>query len=236
MTRPMSEYWIKSSHNTNLTGHQLTGLSNMEMHSNIQTTDEAILINDGRFRETGGVSYVLKPSILMVKEEHEPHTMHLEIKILSGSCLPKPKGLSRGECIDPYVKISLFDCHEGKEVNSSQTTETLFKNGFSPIWNFETSYQLDVKNTCVAVIKFLMWNKNSLLKDGKIIASASVPISCMRQGIRSVQLFNKNMTRSGAFEFASLLVVVKFEHSQCPIPFRKIETVVVVDNLIELMS
>ena len=36
---------------------------------NIQTPDEALLINDGRFRENGGCGYVLKPSILMMKDQ-----------------------------------------------------------------------------------------------------------------------------------------------------------------------
>jgi len=182
---------------------------------NVQTPDDALLVNDGRFRENGGVGYVLKPSILMMTE---PRTTHLEVKILHGSCLPKPKGLSFGECINPYVKISLFDCHDGKEVNSSQTTNIVYKNGFSPIWNFEDSFHFDVKNSSVAVMQFTVWgNKSSLSKDDEHIASASVPISCMRQGIRSVQLFDENMTRSGAFDFASLLVLIKFEQSQAEI-------------------
>ena len=184
---------------------------------NIQTPDEALRVNDGRFRENGGIGYVLKPSISMMKEETEPRSTHLEVKILSGSCLPKPYGLSTGECIDPYVKISLFDCHDGKEVESSQITNHVFKNGFSPIWNFEDSFHFDVKNSSVAVMQWTVMDKNSLPKDDEFIASASVPISCMRQGIRSVQLFDQNMTRSGAFDFASLLVMVTFEESQAEI-------------------
>lgn len=184
---------------------------------NIQTPDEALFVNVGRFRENGGVGYVLKPSILMMKEEIEPRSTHLQVKILSGSCLPKPKGLSFGECINPYVKITLFDCHDGKEVYLSQSTKAVFNNGFSPIWNFEDTFHLDVKNSSVAVMQFTVWNKNSLPKDDEVIASASVPISCMRQGIRSVQLFDENTTRSGAFDFASLLVLVTIEHSQAEI-------------------
>ncbi|KAL7432550.1 hypothetical protein ACHAXM_003822 [Skeletonema potamos] len=185
---------------------------------NLQTADEMVRVNYGRFRENGEQGYVLKPSTLMMNGVTEPRTTHIEVKILSGSCLPKPGGLSYGECIDPYVSISLFDCSDGKEVTSTQVTNTVFNNGFSPIWKFEDSFHFDVKNACVAVMQFTVMDKNSTpTKTDEFIASASVPITCMRQGIRSVQLSDAHNTRSGAFDFASLLVLVKFQHCQAEI-------------------
>lgn len=185
---------------------------------NLQTADEMVRMNYGRFRENGEQGYVRKPSTLMLKGVTEPRTTHIEVKILSGSCIPKPKGVSDGECINPYVNVTLFDCSEGREVTSTQVTNTVFNNGFSPIWKFEDSFHFDVKNACVAVMQFTVMDKNSTpTKTDEFIASASIPIACMRQGIRSVQLSDAHNTRSGAFDFASLLVLVKFEHCQAEI-------------------
>ena len=185
---------------------------------NLQTADELVRINYGRFRENGEQGYVRKPSTLMMKVIAEPRTTHIEVKILSGSCLPKPSGLSYGECINPYVNICLFDCNDGREVTSTQTTNTVFNNGFSPIWKFEDSFHFNVRNSCVAVMQFTVMDKNSApTKTDEFIASASIPISCMRQGIRSVQLSDAHNTRSGAFDFASLLVLVNFQHCQAEI-------------------
>ena len=43
----------------------------------------------------------------------------------------------------------------------------------------------------------------------EFIASSSVPVSCIRQGYRSVKLFDEKNTRSGPFDFASLLIEVR---------------------------
>ena len=67
---------------------------------NFQTDDSAMTLNDGRFRENGGCGYILKPPSVMPidKEEHNPgDRVTLHIKVLSGSCLPKPYGEAVGE-------------------------------------------------------------------------------------------------------------------------------------------
>ena len=55
--------------------------------------------------------------------------------------------------------------------------------------------------------------KGSVVGSDEFIAGASIPISCLRRGIRSVKLFDANNTRSGAFDFASLLVELKIERA-----------------------
>lgn len=185
---------------------------------NFQTSDPSTRINDGRFRCNAERGYVLKPSSLMAKDFIEPEAMVLVVKVLSGSCLPKPRGLTSSDRINPYVNVSLFDCHNGSELTSSQSTKAVSNNGFSPIWNgLEVSFNFTVQTFSVAVLQFTVMHQNTSPKHDEFIASASVPISCMRKGIRSVQLFDANNTRSGAFDFASLLVLIEFEQCQAEI-------------------
>ena len=66
-------------------------------------------INDGRFRQNGGCGYVHKPAnILLTNKESQPcGKMLLRLKILSGSCLPKPYGESAGEGEYPLLSVNI---------------------------------------------------------------------------------------------------------------------------------
>lgn len=182
------------------TGCQMTAL-------NFQTPDAYLRLNDGRFRENGNCGYVLKPSSLMLKDS-SPETkasVRLSIRVLSGSCLPKSKGQRNGDCIDPYVKVAVFDVkNEEKETVTSYPTSVVQANGFFPIWGQE-KFAFLVEDWAVAMLQVTVYDK---AKD-EFIASSSIPISCLRKGIRSVKLFDATNTRSGAFDFASLLLDVK---------------------------
>ena len=64
---------------------------------NFQTVDAPLLLNDGRFRENGGCGYVLKSTSLIelqepISEFNEESSVpvQLSVRVLSGSCLPKP--------------------------------------------------------------------------------------------------------------------------------------------------
>lgn len=175
---------------------------------NFQTQDAYLRLNDGRFRENGNCGYVLKPSSLLLKDSlgQSSNPVLLTITVLSGNCLPKPKGLRSGDCIDPYVKATVYDVVNGdKETIVSQMSGVAISNGFFPIWGQET-FSFTVDSWSVAMLQLTVFDK---LKE-EFIASSSIPISCLRRGIRCIKLYDATNTRSGAFDFASLLLDIKF--------------------------
>lgn len=176
---------------------------------NTQTHDAHLLANDGRFRENDNCGYVLKPEeLLQPVSFYQQTTCPLEIRVLQGSCLPKPKHNHKGECISPYIQVTLFDVNDRKDTCKSFYTDKIYDNGFYPIWNSQT-FSFKVENFNVAILQFTVWDYDGLTKTDDFIASSSIPISCLRKGYRSVQLFDKNNTRSAPFDFASLLVEIQ---------------------------
>ena len=185
---------------------------------NFQTSDVNLRSNDGRFRENGNCGYVLKPSSILSDfdpTQPPPVPVKLSVKVLSGANLPKARGESIGDCIDPYVKVSVFDVKaEGKETVTTLTTDPFPGNGFFPIWNHE-KFVFIVENAAVAIFQITVHDKEkgAVVGSDEFIAGASIPISCLRRGVRSVKLFDANNTRSGPFDFASLLVDLRIERA-----------------------
>ena len=189
---------------------------------NFQTEDAFLRLNDGRFRENGNCGYVLKPSSLMVPK-HELKLgvpVRLNIQVLSGSCLPKPKGRRTGDCIDPYVRLAVYDVNaDGREAVSDYATSVVRCNGFFPVFarhmshssmDSSSAFEFVVETWAAAILQMTVYDKSGKKKTGgeggEFVASCSIPISCLRQGIRSVKLYDATNTRSGAFDFASLLL------------------------------
>ena len=180
------------------------------MAVNFQTPDVSRRLNDGRFRQNGNCGYVLKPP-LVYKDDGSSPDLSLSIRVLCGTCLPKPKGVKRGECIDPYVHVCVVDVprHGGKELVTNFFTQHVNSNGFNPIWVQDAPFRVKVQNPNVAMLIFSVWDKDVAVDD--FIGSSAVPISCIREGYRSVRLFDANNKQNGAFECASLLVEVKMK-------------------------
>lgn len=133
--------------------------------------------------------------------------MKLSIRILSGSCLPKPKPADN-KCIDPYVRVSVFDVKGGyKEDVSTFSTGVIYNNGFFPIWN-EVKFNFVVESWPSAMLQVTIFDKVVAPSADEFVATAAIPISCLRQGLRCVKLNDATNLRSGAMDFVSLLVEV----------------------------
>jgi len=177
---------------------------------NIQTPDGHMRINDGRFRVNGNCGYVLKPPLEFPKDASTEGPLTLSVRVICGSCLPKPKGDKKGEIINPYVQVCCYDVHmgQGKEIHLSESTNPTYLNGFNPPFQSRNStHNFKIHSQNVAMLQFTVLDKGSEV----LIASASIPVTCIREGYRSVKLFDSNNIRTGVFESASLLVRVKIK-------------------------
>jgi phosphatidylinositol phospholipase C delta len=181
--------------------------------------DDFLLVNDGFFRQNGSTGYVLKPDRL-TRQGIEPSPKENEerwnFRVLSGYCLPKPelegtrKGLTLASfgTVNPRVRITLFDgLVSGREKRpTTYTTRTVSRNGLNPVWNDTSGMSVVVSSPSTAVFLFSVWNHNDENGTDDFIAAASIPASCLREGYRSIPLFDSQHKRCGAYSFASLLV------------------------------
>lgn len=177
---------------------------------NFQTSDTSLSLNDGFFRQKGRCGYIPKPASLMGGIKLAP--IRLKISVLSARCIPKPKGAKYGELVDPYVEVSLHDVLIGNSKTEEYKkvkykTPSVDDNGFNPVWKKGATFEFEVFNPDVAMIQFRIVD-DDLGKDDKI-ADSSIPISCLRKGYRSVQLYDRNNTTTGPF--GSSILFVKIE-------------------------
>lgn len=179
---------------------------------NFQNDDTDLAINDGFFRQTGEIGYLEKPQWLLgIGKRPKPIT--IKIRLLSGSCIPKPfvgdkDGPNDDTIIDsPRVTLELHDVnaksgHGERFKISKHKVKCGNKNGFFPIFD-DKGKKFTVETPDVAMLVFRV-EQNA--DQGKVISTTAVPVNCLRKGYRSVQLYDADNTRLGCFASASLLV------------------------------
>ncbi len=176
---------------------------------NYGTFDDHLLKADGRFRRNGSSGYTLKPEFLRLDDSIKEKPESWKINVLCGSYLPSPDSKryhSGSSFINPFVKIHIYGGDQGKR-KGEHTTKVVEKNGLNPVFDDLMGVIFKATNPSLAIITFTVWNKT---EDGEeFIAASSMPVSCIREGYRSVPLFDKQNTRAGAFAYACLLVKAK---------------------------
>jgi phosphatidylinositol phospholipase C, delta len=189
---------------------------------NFQTPDSPLILNDGLFRQNGNCGYVLKPdaalsgggdgvgtlkNVMPPKMKKAPVPAYqLGIRILGATCLPKPQGSKSGEAIDPYVEVTIHDMNGHLYKGGSFVTPTVKDNGFCPVWKDQKLSHFVVFEPNLAMIQFTL--KETDLNFDDEVAYAAIPLQHLRTGYRSIQLYDRNNTRTGPFRAAALLVQI----------------------------
>ena len=174
---------------------------------NYSTYDEHLLKADGRFRRNGSCGYTLKPEFLRVYDSVPERPESWKINVLCGSCLPTPDPKqSNSAFINPFVKINIFGGDQ-EQRKGEHITKTVEKNGLNPVFDDMIGVIFKATNPSLAILAFTVWNKTE--EGEELIGGSSMPVSCIREGYRSVPLFDKQNTRAGAFAYSCLLVKAK---------------------------
>ena len=169
---------------------------------NFQTMDLPLRMNQLKFKENGSTGYILKPNCLRIENEKIDltKTTHiLTIKILSAEQLPRPKNEEKGDVIDPYCKITLFDGLE-QEIQSFKT-KTIRDNGFHPVW--QESFKFNISSIHLNSIHISVWDSNYTVAD-VILGENLIPLYALKLGYRSVELFDE--FQQNTLEFGKLLI------------------------------
>lgn len=174
---------------------------------NYSTYDENLLKADGRFRLNGSCGYTLKPEFLRSDDSIPPERPESwKINVLCGSCLPSPNSKRRYSHINPFVKINIYGGGQERR-KGEHITQIVEGNGLNPVFDDPLGVIFKATNPALAILTFTVWNKTD--EGEELIGGSSMPVSCIREGYRSVPLFDKQNTRAGAFAYACLLVKAK---------------------------
>ena len=175
---------------------------------NSQIFDAELMLNDGRFRENGSCGYVLKNGRLTNPEKYKDVSTErprsVRFRVLNGYNINQSYK-RKGKVVQPYVNIAVCDGITGKI--STCKTGAVKGNGLNPQWNEEIPAMFNVETPSLAMVLFSVWDKRT----DTFLSSSSMPFRCIKQGYRSVSLFNEYNCRTGLSSSSSLLIEVKFD-------------------------
>ena len=195
------------------------GGTNQDMLDNIMNSFEDLACGSESsdrllaLHQTKRLKVQLEQKEKLLQKRQEVTYLNLQVRVLSGTCLPKPRGEKTSEHIDPYVVVTVHDVSRGKDskatyTSTSFTTSTIDDNGFCPVWGDKGQpHEFVVYSPEMAILHFSLRERDVTIDDK--VGDAAIPISKLRNGYRSVQLYDYYNTRSGPFDFAALLVEIR---------------------------
>ncbi|CAG8557041.1 8548_t:CDS:10 [Paraglomus occultum] len=178
---------------SNYEPHHHWNAGNQIVALNWQTFDLGMQINRAMFMVNGGCGYILKPERLRKYESLTANalttatTWKLTIEIISGQQLPKPKGQTKGEVIDPFVEVELLV--PGAD-SVKYKTKTVNNNGFNPIWKETADFTVHYDELSLVFLRFCVYDED--LGTDDFIGSYCIPVASLQSGHRNVPLNDAN--------------------------------------------
>ncbi|XP_042869568.1 1-phosphatidylinositol 4,5-bisphosphate phosphodiesterase gamma-1-like [Penaeus japonicus] len=172
---------------------------------NYQTGDKPMQLNEGRFMQNGKCGYILRPEFQNSPDYDpgnpltlpNPRPLNLSIRIFGARHLSKSgKGF-----ISPLVEVEIIGCEYDNA--PKYTTRAVHDNGLNPVWGVKLMFS--VHNPECALIRFVVYDED-MFGEPNQIGQATYPVTCIREGFRSVPLKNGY---SEEIELASLLIHMK---------------------------
>ena len=168
-------------------------------------------IHDALFQGNYQHGYILKPAPLLASS-HPPSSHHsspyesksckikLDVQVISGQQLPRPKDYKPGQAVDPYVQIDMI-CPNGQVIEMH--TRAVRDNEFNPMWDERLSFEVVTPSREFVFVRCLQSyhvadDRFSLHNDDKptgsnLFASYCIKLQDLHQGI----LYSDNLLTTG---------------------------------------
>lgn len=126
--------------------------------------DLGMQIHEALFQANYQHGYILKPKPLL-PSSHPPSSHHaspyeskacrikLDVQVISGQQLPRPKDYKPGQAVDPYVHVEMI-CQSGQ--NMEGRTRSVRDNEFNPMWDETLSFDATTSSREFVFIRYIL--------------------------------------------------------------------------------
>ena len=166
--------------------------------------------------------------------KRERKNVNFSIDVISAQQLMRPKGLASTRTVDPYVEVEVYHADDkekdskgvvgeggldasGKDGSSGlgvphrRRTQIVQENGFNPVFDKKFNFALTTKYPDLVFVRWTVRcssDGNSYSDRGFPLASYTAKLSSLKQGFRTVPLFDSN---GDQFLFSTLFCRIKIE-------------------------
>ena len=117
-------------------------------------------INEALFQANHHHGYILKPYSLLHsspgshRPTPQPYRIKLDVKVISGQQIPRPKDYKPGTAVDSYVQVELIYPYG---LTTERRTRAVRDNEFNPMWDEKLSFNIITLNREFVFVRYSLW-------------------------------------------------------------------------------